>query len=97
MEAPRPHKCRAEAGDEDGGEELVVQFRLEEVVTADAGLGAGGHGPGHQGDAEAVEEVNVVAPEEADDVGGGVDEVEGRALVGFGVVVAGLVVVLGRV
>ena len=44
-----------------------------------------------------MEEVNIVAPEEADDIGGGVDEIEGRALVGFGVMVAGLVAVLGRV
>lgn len=28
-----------------------------------------------------MEEVHVVAPEEADHIGGGVDEVEGRALV----------------
>lgn len=35
-----------------------------------------------------MEEVHVVAPEEADYVGGGVDEVEGGALVAVGVVVA---------
>lgn len=37
-----------------------------------------------------MEEVHVVAPEEADYVGGAVDEVEGGALVVVGVVVAGL-------
>lgn len=33
---------------------------------------------------DGVEEGNVFPPEEADYVGGGVDEVEGRALVGVG-------------
>ena len=37
-----------------------------------------------------MEEVHVVAPEEADHVAGGVDEVEGRALVVVWVMLAGL-------
>ncbi|KFY06262.1 hypothetical protein V491_08750 [Pseudogymnoascus sp. VKM F-3775] len=47
MEVPPPHKRRAKPGDEDPGEELVVQIGLEEVIAANASLGAGGHGTGH--------------------------------------------------
>lgn len=47
MEVPRPHECRAEGGDEEAGEEFVVQFCSEEVVAANAGLGAGGDGARH--------------------------------------------------
>ena len=47
MEVPRPHKRRAEGGNEEAGEEFVVQFCSEEVVAADTGLGAGGNGARH--------------------------------------------------
>lgn len=42
-----------------------------------------------------MEEVHVVAPEKPDDVGGGVNEVKGGALVGVRIVLARLGGVLG--